>query len=174
MFSLELQEAMKLICVDSIREELFEDTFHYSSIQLSLKKRYGVFVSLKHKNQLRGCIGSIESRSYLYESLYHLSKKAAFSDHRFSPLSVNEFSEISIEISVLSTPLLLENYKDIVIGKHGIILNKGRFSSVFLPQVPVEWGWGIDDYLIQLSRKAGLADDGWRTAQLRSFTAFVF
>ena len=62
----------------------------------------------------------------------------------------------------------------VVIGRHGVQLEKGPARAVFLPQVAVEHGWTLDTLMKQLALKAGLADDGWRGAKFRVFEAQVF
>ena len=54
------------------------------------------------------------------------------------------------------------------------IIQHGHHSGLFLPQVPIEWGWDRDTYLVQICRKAGLPDDAWTHAQLSVFEAEVF
>jgi AMMECR1 domain-containing protein len=67
---------------------------------------------------------------------------AAFEDPRFAPLDADELPLIKIEISALTPPHPVPSYRDIVIGKHGMVLRKGVRSAVFLPQVAPEQGWG--------------------------------
>jgi AMMECR1 domain-containing protein len=63
----------------------------------------------------------------------------------------------------------VEGYQDIKIGKHGIILNKLNAqkhivaSAVFLPQVPLSYGWSLETTLGHLSNKAGLAWTAWKS-----------
>jgi uncharacterized protein (TIGR00296 family) len=54
------------------------------------------------------------------------------------------------------------SWRDIVIGKHGMVLTKGGCSAVFLPQVAPEQGWGIEETLTHLAMKAGLPPEAWR------------
>ena len=67
-----------------------------------------------------------------------------------------------------------EDPNEIVVGKHGLIIQEGGRSGLLLPQVPVEWGWDKETFLIQTCRKAGLPDDAWTYAQLSVFEAEVF
>ena len=87
-------------------------------------------------------------------------------DPRFPPLSKEELKDIVIEVSVLSEPKLIvtkpkEYKKHIEIGKDGLIIRKGLQGGLFLPQVPVEQGWNMDQYLENLCYKAGLTGDTW-------------
>ena len=128
-----------------------------------LKTRSGAFVTLKTKDDmLRGCVGDILPKQSLYLTVLERAKSAAFNDSRFLPLIEREVRDVVIDITVLSVPEEVENYKNIVIGHDGIILKKGGRSAVFLPQVPTEFGWNLNTTLEHLSMKAGLSKDGWK------------
>jgi AMMECR1 domain-containing protein len=67
------------------------------------------------------------------------------------------------------------SYRDIVIGKHGIVLTKNGRSAVYLPQVAPSQNWGLDETLSHLSQKAGLQEEAWKQgAQFKVFEAIVF
>ncbi|MFH1428740.1 MAG: AmmeMemoRadiSam system protein B, partial [Candidatus Margulisiibacteriota bacterium] len=108
----------------------------------------GVFVTLKKNGQLRGCIGNIIGVYPLIEGVQKMALSAAFSDPRFPPLSEEEYKDIDIEISVLTVPERIKSVDEIEVGRHGIILKKGFNQGVLLPQVPVEWNWDLDEYLV--------------------------
>jgi AmmeMemoRadiSam system protein B len=84
--------------------------------------------------------------------------------------------DIEIDISVLSEPKQISSYKNIEIGKHGVVLKKGDASAVFLPQVPTEWNWGITELMENLSLKAGLDKNAYKSpdAFIEVFEAEVF
>lgn len=135
----------------------------------------GVFVTLRENDDLRGCIGSIEGREPLYLGVVHNTINAASRDPRFSPVRASEYSKIKIEISVLTPLKKISNYKDIVLGKHGVVLQKWGRSAVFLPQVATETGWSLDEFLSHLSLKAGLPSDAYKEgATFEVFEAIVF
>lgn len=135
----------------------------------------GVFVTLRENEDLRGCIGSIEGREPLYLGVVHNTINAASRDPRFSPVRPKEYDKIKIEISVLTPLKKISNYKDIVLGKHGVVLQKWGRSAVFLPQVATETGWGLDEFLSHLSLKAGLPGDAYKEgATFEIFEAIVF
>jgi MEMO1 family protein len=138
--------------------------------------RQAVFVTLKAKGDLRGCVGQVEPTYPLAEAIVRSAIDAAVNDRRFSPVSPDELDGLSFEVTVLSVPHELGSYRDIVLGKHGIILSVGNRRALFLPQVPGEQGWGLDDTLRALSRKAGLDEDAWKGADARYsvFTGKVF
>ena len=147
-----------------------------SRIPESLQKKRGVFVTLKIGGALRGCIGYVEGIKPLYQAVIDNSYNAAFRDPRFSPLENGELSSIKIEISVLTEPVRVARTDDIVIGRDGLIIERGASRGLLLPQVPVEWKWNLEEYLFNLCRKAGLPGDAWkdRGTRLFRFQAVVF
>jgi AmmeMemoRadiSam system protein A len=139
------------------------------------KVKRGVFVTLKIRDQLRGCIGYILPRIALLDAVVENTVNACAKDPRFRPVTSRELDEIDIEISVLTPPSKVSSYHDIVVGKHGIILKKGFYQAVFLPQVATEQGWDLETTLTHLSLKAGMRSDGWKTgAEFEVFEAQVF
>lgn len=145
----------------------------YSQI---FNSKCGVFVTLTINKKLRGCIGYVFPDQKLTETVKDAAYQAAFFDPRFSPLTKEEFSNIIIEISILSEPFPLASYEEIVLGKHGLILEEGAHKSLLLPQVPIEHNMDKDSYLSALCTKAGLFEDYWKEKKLNlyGFTASVF
>ncbi len=142
-----------------------------------LKKEQGAFVTIhvKDPHQLRGCIGSLQGTMPLYQDVQKNAANACTRDPRFRPMTPDELDKVEIEISVLSDMKKAESYKDIVLGTHGIMLKKGLNRSLYLPHVPWEAGWGIEETLSHLSQKAGLSSDAWKKdTEFHIFTAQVF
>ncbi len=123
----------------------------------------GGFVTLHKGGELRGCIGEIVPRREIWKVVREQAINAAFHDPRFPVLREDELDAIDIEISMLSPPKPVTSWREIEIGRHGIVLSKGAHQAVFLPQVALEQGWGIEETLSHLSIKAGLAEDDWRS-----------
>lgn len=133
------------------------------------------FVTYHEFNQLRGCIGNLLASRPLYIEVLCKAVEAAVQDPRFRPVTMSEFSNLEVEISVLSNPEPISSYEEIILGKHGIILEKYGKRAVFLPQVPEECGWNLEQTLTNLARKATLHQDAWRKdAHYHVFTAQVF
>jgi AmmeMemoRadiSam system protein A len=105
-----------------------------------------------------------------------MAQEAAFGDPRFPPLKAEELSRCSIEISVLSPMEPCGDPRQVRIGVHGLYLSHRGRSGVLLPQVPVEQGWNLDEYLDYICVKAGLPPRSYEApgAQLFTFTAEVF
>ena len=142
----------------------------------AMKKKMGGFVTLTIGGDLRGCIGEIFPRRALVNVVLDHAYDAAFGDPRFPPLTAKEFPRIQIEISALTPPKPVATYKDIVIGKHGMVLELGGRSAVFLPQVAPEQGWDLATTLTHLAYKAGLPGNAWMDprAKFTVFEAVVF
>ena len=136
----------------------------------------GGFVTLTLDGDLRGCIGEIFPRRPLVQVVLDHALDAAFEDPRFSPLTAKEFQRVRIEISALTKPVPVASYKDIEIGRHGMVLEVGSRSAVFLPQVATEQGWDLPTTLSYLAQKAGLPPDAWMEprAKFTVFEAIVF
>jgi len=100
---------------------------------------------------------------------------AAVDDPRFPAVSAGEMADIDIEISVLTVPEKVESHDRVRVGRDGIIISKGPQRGLLLPQVPVEQGWNLEQYVSYGCRKAGLAPDEWkRGVQIETFQAVVF
>jgi hypothetical protein len=140
-----------------------------------LREPRGVFVTLKKRGDLRGCIGRMVPDRPLGELVGMVALQSAFEDPRFSPVTSGELADLEIEISVLTPMKPVSGPNDIVVGRDGVLLQKGGRSAVFLPQVAPEQGWGRDEMLGHLSRKAGLPANAWREgANFLTFQAIVF
>lgn len=105
------------------------------------KEMGATFVTLKTGGSLRGCIGSVIAHQPLIDDLIQNAQSAAFKDPRFSPLTPDELSTLTIEVSVLTKPQLLiyKDYRDLIqkITPHqdGLILQYRHYKGTFLPQV---------------------------------------
>lgn len=145
------------------------------SVPTNCRIRRGVFVTIKKRGQLRGCIGTVVPNNELFELVIENAYNAAFRDPRFEPLRMDEFEQIEIEISVLTEPVVVNSIDEIVVGRDGLIIEKDGHIGLLLPQVPVEQGWTKEEFLVWLCRKAHLPDDAWQKgARLYRFQAHVF
>ena len=138
-------------------------------------EKSGVFVTLKKNGMLRGCIGVIVPVDILARNIITSTRNSAQNDHRFPPVRLEEVDELDIEISILSPPKE-SKLEDIEIGKHGLIVEGGDKSAIYLPQVAPEQGWTFDQWLDSLCEKATLPTRYWKEkeARFRTFTAQVF
>jgi AmmeMemoRadiSam system protein A len=129
-------------------------------------KELGTFVTLTLDGSLRGCIGNLEPKGALIESVERNAISAAFHDHRFKPLTVDEFERVAIHLSILSAakPLEYRDGSDLLnlLSPHvdGVILSLGNARATFLPQV---WSQlpNPKQFLEHLCLKAGLSQSAW-------------
>jgi hypothetical protein len=129
----------------------------------TLDRKTGVFVTLYRKDELRGCIGRLESDEPLWRTVPQMAVESACRDPRFSPLSAAELKDIRIEVSVFLSPMIaIESSDRYEPGKQGILIVKGWRTATFLPQVATEQGWNREQTLGALCRKAGLLPDAWK------------
>ncbi len=139
-----------------------------------LAEHRGAFTTLHLHGKLRGCIGYVFPTQSLYGTVAETARAAAFDDPRFQPVELEEARRLKVEISVLSL-LRPAAPEQIVIGKHGLVVQHGSRRGLLLPQVPAEWDWDRETFLAQTCMKAGLPPDAWRRgAELQVFTAEVF
>ena len=146
------------------------DTLELKRYQ-DLHETRGVFVTLKHGESLRGCIGIIIGSDPLYEAIPRIAVESAVEDPRFYPLRCPELSGITFEVSILTPLKDIDSYEQIVLGRDGILLTCRGRRSVFLPQVAVEQNWGLEETLNHLALKAGLPEAAWREGSC-SFAVF--
>jgi MEMO1 family protein len=135
----------------------------------------GVFVTLTREERLRGCIGTIVGRDPIVEGVMIRAVSAALEDPRFPQVKADELAELVVEISILTPLREVDRADQIVVGRHGVVLEKDGHRAVFLPQVAPEQGWDRDTMLDHLASKAGLPRADWRTgARFQVFEALVF
>ena len=135
--------------------------FVKESKDYDLTKELATFVTLNLNGQLRGCIGSLVAHRTLFDDIVSNAKSAAFEDPRFPTLTLDEFKNIEIEISILTPPKLLnytsvEDLKSKITPlKDGVILKHNGRQATFLPlvweQLPI-----FEEFFEHLLYKAGL------------------
>jgi uncharacterized protein (TIGR00296 family) len=147
------------------------------------KEKHGVFVTLnkkKERKELRGCIGRPYPVLPLGEAIILSAINAAREDPRFYPVELNEIGDVSIEVTILTTPKRIKaKPRDIpdkiVIGRDGLIVSTKLSSGLLLPQVAVEHGFDSTEFLCQTCIKAGLMPDAWiEGAEVYSFEGQIF
>jgi uncharacterized protein (TIGR00296 family) len=146
----------------------------------------GVFVTINGvengEKELRGCIGYPYPTDPLVEAVVSSAISAATQDPRFCPLTSKELDKVVFEVSVLTPPQVVKvkNPKEyptkIKVGQDGLIVERGMFKGLLLPQVPVEWNWDEEEFLCQSCVKAGLPPDNWLLPETRvcKFQAIIF
>ena len=176
-FLKEEKETLFYIARKTIESQLFEDkkfSIDEKKITEALRRPLGAFVTLKINGVLRGCIGRFVSTEPLYEIVRASALSSAFEDHRFPALTKDEYNKVDIEITVLGPMKKINNISEIKLGKHGIYIKKDFRAGTMLPQVPIEYGWTVEEFLGYTSRdKAGIGWDGWETAEIYIYEGLV-
>jgi len=124
------------------------------------------FVTLFHRGELRGCIGSLKATRELGCDVRENALAAAFRDPRFAPLTVAEFQATWVEVSLLSAAekVRFETESELRMrlrpGIDGVTLELDDRRATFLPQV---WETLPEpaDFLAALKHKAGFPLDFW-------------
>ena len=147
-----------------------------------LREKMGVFVTIHERKDLRGCIGYPEPVKPLINAVIDSAISAATGDPRFPPMQLDELGMVDLELSVLTPPQRVqvkapqEYLEKIVVGTDGLIMEKGFNKGLLLPQVPVEWGWDVKEFLTNTCLKAGLQPDCWYDdkVEVYKFQAEIF
>ncbi len=145
-----------------------------SLLSVALHENGASFVTLTVNGSLRGCIGTLESYQSLAEDVREHAVAAALEDPRFPTVTENELNSIQLEISRLTTPILLEysSSEDLLkkLRPHvdGVIITDGRRRATFLPQV---WEKLSDpvEFLDALCSKMGARHNLWRDTKLQVY-----
>lgn len=136
----------------------------------------GVFVTLTKNGKLRGCIGYTNAVYPIGEAVVRAARAAAFEDPRFPHLKEGELEKIVIELSILTTPQPVKDFKEITIGKDGLICSYLGYYGLLLPQVATEHKMNKIEFLEAVCEKAGLPDNSWQNSktQFMKFQAQIF
>ncbi|MGA2400099.1 MAG: AmmeMemoRadiSam system protein A [Syntrophobacteraceae bacterium] len=176
-FSAEDKERLRELAFHAIRSRCLGTAMPEIAVDSPrLKEPGAAFVCIHKGEELRGCIGMIEARAPLWETIRRMAVEAAFGDTRFCALAADELDKIDIEISVLTPLRRISKPSEIEIGKHGLLIRKGFASGLLLPQVATEHNWDREQFLEWTCRKAGLPEKAWKSksTEVYVFSADVF
>jgi AmmeMemoRadiSam system protein A len=137
------------------------------SVPPLLREPAATFVTLERGERLLGCIGTLDARMPLAVDVAEHALAAAFDDPRLPPLTLADFPEMSVKVSVLSRsePIDIASFGElrdaIRPGVDGLTVEMGSaYRATLLPSV-WEKVRGVDDFLAALWVKAGLAPRSW-------------
>lgn len=141
-----------------------------------LNTECGAFVTIHYHGNLKGCIGNIIARTPLWKTVMNMAKEASTGDPRFPPVSAKELDDIDIEISALSPLWKINDIEEIKIGKHGILIKRGFYQGLLLPQVATESNFDRKSFLEHTCLKAGLDLNCYKDidCEIYIFSATVF
>lgn len=148
-----------------------------ATLPAPLREKGACFVTLHNHGELRGCIGNTEATEPLYSAVIRNAVHAC-RDPRFTlePVTAAEVPQLHIEISRLTPMQRIRDTREVIIGRHGLLISLHGQRGLLLPQVAYERGWTREHFLGEVCRKAGLPMDSWKKpdAELYSFEAEVF
>ncbi|MFN9436267.1 MAG: AmmeMemoRadiSam system radical SAM enzyme [Planctomycetota bacterium] len=164
--------AQHVVASAVLRQPLSESVFEPLG-ELSDRYVYGLFTTLKRLSHLRGCCGFLGRPTSLRDALIESGKRTALEDNRMPAISSIELPYLSCHVNLLAAPLAIDGPAadrdaSVVIGQHGLrIFGKrnsrfGNQAGLLLPSVPVEQGWGVEEFLAGICRKAGMPEDAWQ------------
>jgi AmmeMemoRadiSam system protein A len=137
---------------------------------VELLEERAVFVTLNQLGCLKGCIGHMQPRGPLYKAVADMAVAAAFEDPRFTPVKESDLDSLEIQISILSPMQKINDYREIQLGRDGVMIRQNFNSGVFLPQVAEETNWDLQTFLANLcSHKAGLNPDAYLDPETEIF-----
>ncbi len=131
--------------------------------QLELER--GIFVTLKSRGMLRGCLGRFEADTPLKVLVPEMSAASATQDPRFfgNRITPEEVPGLAIKISVLSPLRKVSSPGEVNVGEHGIQVRRGWKSGCYLPEVATDYNMSREEFLTSCCRdKAGLPADAWK------------
>ncbi len=137
-----------------------------ASARPRLARHGACFVSLHRGPSLLGCIGTLAAHRPLYVDAAANGVAAAFADPRLPGIDGDDFESMSVEVSVLGTPMGLdvssmEELLGVVRpGVDGLVVRHRTRRATLLPSV---WERIPDagDFIDVLWRKAGLPARRW-------------
>jgi len=184
----QLSDSDGVVLVKTARKAVTEILSNGNRMKLEsdLKEKFsfnsGVFVTLNNPDGLRGCIGFPMPEKKLAHAIVDGAIAAATEDPRFPSVKTNELNDIVFEVTVLTPPIVvdvsdpMEYLEKIKVGRDGLIIRHSFSSGLLLPQVPVEYGWNVEEFLQHTCEKAGLARDTWKneSVKIEKFEGIIF
>src|SRR6185436_2937618 len=140
--------------------------FTATSLPPALTVRRSSFVTLHRNEELRGCCGTLDAPRPLAEDVWRNAWAAAFSDYRFAPLTAAEWPQVSLHLSLLTTPEQLDVTSEPQLlavlrpSVDGLILESDTGRATFLPAVWEQLP-NPAHFVRQLKMKAGWPAGYW-------------
>jgi AmmeMemoRadiSam system radical SAM enzyme/AmmeMemoRadiSam system protein B/AmmeMemoRadiSam system protein A len=139
--------------------------------ELTNAPAFGCFVTLQMDEKLRACRGRWNqgqgiTTEPLGELLAGVARDSSLQDFRFPVICEQELNRLSLDISIMHSPLMLEEKGEalveaVEVGKHGLVMMHPGGRGLLLPHVATEQGWDARTFLCHLSTKAGLRKYTW-------------
>jgi AmmeMemoRadiSam system radical SAM enzyme/AmmeMemoRadiSam system protein B/AmmeMemoRadiSam system protein A len=136
---------------------------------------FGAFVTVKRRGRLRSCCGTMGAEMPLVEAVLRAAERTADDDPRFPPLSPVELAYLDMDVWVLFNPRPIAargtaRRNEVVIGRHGLIVERGDRRGLLLPGVATEHGLDAEAFLAHTCLKANLPAIAWREDETKVST----
>ncbi len=120
-----------------------------------MAEKAGVFISIKKKGELRGCIGTFHptTENVAYEIIQN-AISAATQDPRFPPLDTSELDSLEYSVDILSEPEKVTSKNELDPKQYGVIVKSGDRKGLLLPDI--EGVDSADEQISIASMKAGI------------------
>jgi len=106
----------------------------------------GVFVCIKKKGNLRGCVGTFTPcAKNVAEEIIRNAISAATRDPRFDPVTEDELRDLEYSVDLLSPPEKVSDITELNPKKYGVIVLHGSRKGLLLPDLE-----GVDSVEEQL------------------------
>ncbi|MBI5055354.1 MAG: AmmeMemoRadiSam system protein A [Nitrospirae bacterium] len=115
----------------------------------------GVFVCVKIKGELRGCVGTFSPcmKNVACEIIQN-AISAATQDPRFPPVNSKELEQLEYSVDVLTEPEKVAGKKQLDPKRYGVIIRSGDRRGLLLPDL--EGVDTVDEQISIASMKAGI------------------
>jgi AmmeMemoRadiSam system protein A len=121
-----------------------------------MKGRAGVFVSIKKRGQLRGCIGTfVPTRQNIAEEVVTNAISAATQDPRFMPVEASELDDLELSVDVLTEPEPVQGVGQLDPKEYGVIVECGFRRGLLLPDL--EGVNSVEEQIRICRAKAGIS-----------------
>jgi len=176
------QDLLLKVAREVITKSIARDNFHVNTESWApqLMFRKATFVSLHINNILRGCIGSLRAHQPLAIDIAQNAVKAALSDPRFPPVTAEEVEQLTIEVSILTTPqeIYPASQSDLCTmirpGIDGVTIQDGECRATFLPLVWHNMSTA-EEFISSLKEKAEISAEHWPdTIRVWTYQAIEF
>lgn len=157
------------LAIKTVREYITSgrETLPPSPLPDDFKKQAGVFVSIKKRGVLRGCIGTLKPIcENLAEEIIKNALSAATKDSRFESVEEDELKDLLFSVDVLSEAEDISSVEELDPKVYGVIVTSGFQRAVLLPSLE-----GVDtpEQQIKICRQKGGIDPD-KEINLQRFT----
>ena len=136
-----------------------------------LKKKAGVFVTIKNGRDLRGCIGTYaDTKENIARETIANAICAVSQDFRFDPITAKELPDLGYEVYVLNPPEKIKNVKELNVKKYGILVRDVATKRAGLLLPDLEGVDSVEEQILIAAQKGGI-DPKKETIEIFRFTA---